>query len=424
MTTISKYLKIALSIVLSCGFAVSTAKAVDVEVVIDEARGNTLEDAQMSGLKQALSQVTGVTIDAEDISKMKSEMVTNETDGKINQSSKFSDSLSSNLKTKIKGSINSYMVTSKKQDEDGSYILSMVVHVEKYNIPGKDSDRLRLVIAGVKANNEKCFGNNYSGSKISGLLTQNLVTGYTSSRKFSVLDRDNKDVYDLEKALIMDEDTRNSEMAKLGNVLATDFIVTGKVNALNITSSKQYNDLSGDVYYSKKASADIEYRLITFATRQIKSSGVVKVSLTNKEISNLSCDQIVNQLSSKAASIIVQQNIDNIYPILVLSVKGKNIYLNFGGEGIKKGDIYAIYNKGEKLIDPYTGESLGAEETQIGYVKITDVKPKYSVAQMVEGDIGTVEQGFVCRKDNKQFDSEKPKPAATKRKPMVSEDDW
>ena len=75
-----------------------------------------------------------------------------------------------------------------------------------------------------------------------------------------------------------------------------------------------------------------------------------------------------------------------------------------------------------KIIDPYTGESLGAEETQIATLRISEVKPKYSVGILESGDIAKIKKGQICRYLNPT-----PKTTTKNKKPIkkkISEDEW
>ncbi len=67
----------------------------------------------------------------------------------------------------------------------------------------------------------------------------------------------------------------------------------------------------------------------------------------------------------------------------VIKVKGNRIYLNLGNGVVKVGDVLTLKRKGEELIDPDTGISLGGEEEAIGQVKITAAKAKYSFAKPI-----------------------------------------
>jgi hypothetical protein len=54
------------------------------------------------------------------------------------------------------------------------------------------------------------------------------------------------------------------------------------------------------------------------------------------------------------------------------------------GEGLlASGDIYALFQQGKQIIDPDTGAVLGNSEKYLGLVRITEVMPKMSKAQML-----------------------------------------
>ena len=129
--------------------------------------------------------------------------------------------------------------------------------------------------------------------------------------------------------------------------------------------------------------------------------------------------------------------VESIYPIRIISASKTQAVLGQGGKTIKIGDIYKIYQLGEKMIDPYTKESLGREEIEVGAVKILTVRPKFSDARILESiiDLKTAvkDEGdkFVARLHKKSATGE----AANKKKPVKkaksveklkkeSEDDW
>jgi hypothetical protein len=69
----------------------------------------------------------------------------------------------------------------------------------------------------------------------------------------------------------------------------------------------------------------------------------------------------------------------------IMKVAGDTIYVNAGSGELNVGDTFDVYRMGEELIDPDTGESLGAEEEKIGSLTITEVKEKYSFAKATSG---------------------------------------
>lgn len=418
MTMIFRYL----ATVFACFFFLTTqahAKVVSVDVT---GYGLSYKLAVIEGLKEAIAQVSGINISSVDTTALSS-IVSEESDNDETQTKQsFSKETQSGIVTQINGYVSGYQVISQDKDDDGTFEVQMVVDIEKYEVPGIENNRRGVAVLGFKANDVACLGSNLSADvQIEG-ITDALVNAFTATRKFSVLDRDNEDVYNLEKSLVLSVDAQRSEVAKLGQVKGTDYIVTGTVKSLNISSSRKTISISGDSFTTYSASAEIDFRLLAFATRQVKFSSSVRVSLNNAEIAGKKCADILSALMKKAAFQIVDKCLENIYPPLVVSVNQGKVFLNIGGDSIKKGSVYAVYSLGEKIIDPYTGESLGAEESQIATLKISEVKPKYSVGVLESGNIADIQKGQICRFLNSGVKSETKVKKPAKKK--ISEDEW
>lgn len=404
----SKFLKI----ILFCGamFAASAqAEEVSVSVV---GRGVNHNNAVLDGLQQAVAQVSGITIDVQSLSGLEEDSVDIRKDGEETGYSKLSQATQSAIASRINGYISSYNVLSSQKNEDGLYEAEMTVTIERYTSPGAQNNRYGLAVVGITSGGGKCFGGGLSAATVNDEATKALVSAFTATRKFSVLDRDEQLAYDLEKALIAGEDTAAHEQVKLGSVKGTDYIVTGKVKSVNIWQNVQNIALTGEKIYTRGAQATIEYKVLIFATRQVKVSSSVSVALSGQELSGKSCSDALALLMKKAADKISNDCIENIYPAMVINVKGENIYLNMGGESVKNGQIYEVNEAGETMYDPYTGESLGAEETTIAKIEVFDVKPKFSIAKVVEGKTEDIKVGQICRKSAAIVRKEQKKPAA------------
>ena len=66
----------------------------------------------------------------------------------------------------------------------------------------------------------------------------------------------------------------------------------------------------------------------------------------------------------------------------VVKVDGGRVWLNMGQGAVSLGDTLEVLLKGEELIDPETGISLGSEDTVAGRARVTDVREKFSIAQL------------------------------------------
>lgn len=67
----------------------------------------------------------------------------------------------------------------------------------------------------------------------------------------------------------------------------------------------------------------------------------------------------------------------------VIKAEGQRVWLNIGDDGVDMGDRLTVMQKGEELIDPETGISLGSTDTKLGDIEIIQVADKFSVAQWV-----------------------------------------
>ena len=67
----------------------------------------------------------------------------------------------------------------------------------------------------------------------------------------------------------------------------------------------------------------------------------------------------------------------------IVKADSNQIYTNLGQDSVSVGDRLQVLKKGEELIDPETGISLGGSTTPIGEIEITQVQEKFSIARPV-----------------------------------------
>jgi curli biogenesis system outer membrane secretion channel CsgG len=109
--------------------------------------------------------------------------------------------------------------------------------------------------------------------------------------------------------------------------------------------------------------------------------------LTNALLADVS-----HRLARDTANAIM----NTIAPARVLAYTLGQVTLNRAeGTGVEAGQIWRVYHAGPALIDPDTGENLGREEIPVGWVRITEVTPRFSKAEAIE-DTG-ITAGAVLR---------------------------
>ena len=99
------------------------------------------------------------------------------------------------------------------------------------------------------------------------------------------------------------------------------------------------------------------------------------------------------------AARIADKVVTSRYPIKIISVSGDGtLILNYGNVLLQPEDTLVAFSVGESFVDPDTGEILGAEETEIGSVVVTEAEARFSKARVVAGDAATFSVGTVLKR--------------------------
>jgi curli biogenesis system outer membrane secretion channel CsgG len=108
-------------------------------------------------------------------------------------------------------------------------------------------------------------------------------------------------------------------------------------------------------------------------------------------------DEMMVAVSRTLAEKIANRVADVIFPAKVMVKRDTQVTVNRGeGAGVAVGDMFNVFALGDDMKDPDTGESLGREEVKVGKVKIAEVDPKFSKADILE-DTG-IAAGAILRK--------------------------
>jgi curli biogenesis system outer membrane secretion channel CsgG len=202
--------------------------------------------------------------------------------------------------------------------------------------------------------------------------------------------------------------------ARVGKILGVKYIVTGAVDKFAINTTR--GGIAGVGGNMTTADASINVRFIdtTSAVRVISvaAAGQVKKGGGFIRGANLSRDAewgIASEAVQKASAAVVEKLLSAEYldkvasaagagggiDMRVIKVDGTRAYINVGSlAGVKVGDKFRVFKRGEELIDPATGAKLGAEEKQTGTGVVTEVNEKFSIMTLT----GTAGAGDVLKK--------------------------
>jgi hypothetical protein len=104
-------------------------------------------------------------------------------------------------------------------------------------------------------------------------------------------------------------------------------------------------------------------------------------------------------LAQEVGRRVADRVLDEVFPVQVIQRQGNMVFLNRGEDsGFKIGETLRIFSaSGERLRDPYTGEDLGPMETQIGTIRVSDLRPKMTIAEVVS-ETGAIASGALVRR--------------------------
>jgi curli biogenesis system outer membrane secretion channel CsgG len=136
-------------------------------------------------------------------------------------------------------------------------------------------------------------------------------------------------------------------------------------------------------------------KLVESANFQLDNKNIEQLMSQSVRSGDFS-DELLRQIAQEMGLKVANRVVDVIYPAKVISLTGSQVMINRGdGTGIAAGQMWSVYALGEEMIDPDTGESLGASEIQVGTVRIDRVTPKFSSGTLTE-NFGVV-NGSVVR---------------------------
>ncbi|WP_417832797.1 hypothetical protein [Terasakiella sp.] len=238
------------------------------------------------------------------------------------------------------------------------------------------------------------------------VLHSELERSIQTTRKFAVVTRDKQKM-----SALMEEQAFSQSAVSRGNAAQS-----GRLDAANYKVMPTVKDFvfwrevkaipNIDSKYKRKDSGrlKVEFQIldttsgVVVGAYDLVSSFALKEQIVNKKggvPAKINFETMAKNIASQAADQIV----DAVFPMKVMSVDGRSVFINRGQDGgLKKGNTLILFSPGAVLIDPDTGENLGSAERKVGSLKVTRVNPKFTIAEIVNLEEGEfVESGFIVR---------------------------
>ena len=404
-------------------FSVNINAAEKVRIVNVVGFGTSYGEAVQSGLIDVLKQTKGVSIESQQTFSKNIQQIHFSDNGENSHLVEVNEGHLKKIREVTSGYIREYRVVNSNKIDSREWEVSLSVKMVRYETPGLSPDSRRklavLPFRTTEASYQTSDGN-IRANELSRQLSQKLITEVTQTRKFTVLDRDFMYEYLKERNLILSENASISEQMKIGEMLGVDYMLLGTITGFKQIIEPYEIQITGERGNNNWVEMSIDYRIVVMATRQVKWSDSIILTLDNNQIKeltiNLSPKHIQQTAITQGAKEIIYKAMENIYPLRVVKVDTSGeVILNQGGVTVQTGELLEVYRRGQKLLDPYTGETLGTKETYAGLLEVNRVTAKISYANLIEGDILTVSEGDIIRRKPKGFTSYLPAPEMESR---------
>ena len=278
------------------------------------------------------------------------------------------------------GTINRFQVLDSAQSA-GNWDVSVLAEVGMYRASAA-SKRLKIAVLPFRIESGE-----QTAAEFEDGFRGEIINKLTQSNKFAVLDRDFGTDTAAELASLKDPDIKKDQIARIGNKLGADYILVGVIKRAETRTESHYlSSINKNVYGKTSFNADIVYRLIEVAT------GVTEFSDTVATENSLfgSAEQVEKEFSDKISSSII----DSLYPVKIEKISGSTLYLGQGGDTIFQGEHFKLIGLGDPIVDSYTGETLGREESDLGEIEVFEVLSRYSKARLLAGTTISSLAGF------------------------------
>lgn len=283
----------------------------------------------------------------------------------------------------------------------GRLTLALVVAV-LVPLPAAAQAKIRIAIWDFENNS----AGNYWFSHDLGKAARNQIDTFMAenaalSAKFSVVEREKLEMVMKEQGLATAGALDPQSAAKVGRILGVKYILTGAIDKFSINKTGGGIGRLGVGGSMTTADATINMRFIdtTTAERVVSLSGDGQVKKGGGFVGGTSLSRdaewgIASEAVGKAAQAIVTKLTGEGYlakigpgtgaasglEARIAKIDGNTAYLNIGSSaGVKVGDKFVVFSVGAAIIDPDTGQALGASEKQTGTGQVTEVEERFAI---------------------------------------------
>lgn len=360
--------------------------------------GSTEQAALENALLEAIRQTVGV-VNQDSISMKRMELVSANVHWLVAASAEESGA-HEGIATATKGVVESYTVLRREKDGD-VHRVRIAAKVSKRDPSAPRTEPFSVVVLPMRSAQGRIrvekdgtvFDEPLDLTPLAEQVRKAAKAALVQSGAFTVLDREDLTLADVELARIRGGESSPQSIALLRQRLVADYLLLGEIASAETRLEAKSMSVPG---WSTRSGHEfsLRYTVLEVPTGKILRTGTIESAWrsTEPKVQNdarIDVEQVFLELAGRTVPFLVDGFVGDIDPLMVAKVKdadGKRLAtLTQGGSRFAIGDTFVAFELGEELTHPKTGASLGRDESVLGEVRVVDASGRLAVGEVLSG---------------------------------------
>ena len=227
-------------------------------------------------------------------------------------------------------------------------------------------------------------------------MDRHLISAITSSRKFTIVGRQDLkailDEQDLGQSGIVNQDTA----AQLGEVKGAKYKLVTVVDHFQEETARAVFNENEKMKRRFQVSAQATIydtstgEVLDASNIQVEKVDVISIDPGTSNRTGGRTDELMPLVTRELAEKTSARLIDVLFPAKIIDVEGTTITINRGEGFFAQGDVVTIFSQGKTVVDPDTGEKMTIKGKVIGTARITSIEPTNAQAELAPNVIVAV----------------------------------
>jgi curli biogenesis system outer membrane secretion channel CsgG len=208
-----------------------------------------------------------------------------------------------------------------------------------------------------------------------------IETALSKTQKFSLMERGRLDQLLAEQGMSAGGIVGGS--GQIGGFDGVDYLIYGRVTQLGLEAKNLF------IMSACEAQLGIDIRVVDVRTGEIRLSETLQQDdqVNTSDSESDPCRGVgisaYDNLTASTARLLAEKLTQSLFPVKLAKISTNEVYLNYGETFLNQGEILKVVSLGGGFEDPDTGEIIGAEEELRAVIRVTQLRPKYSIAEIM-----------------------------------------